>query len=233
MSDKLHEFESDDIRVTWSKQRCIHFAACVRGLPGVFMPGRRPWITPTDAPADRIAAIVTRCPTGALHFERKDGGAAEAVPERNLIEPGRDGPLFLRGDLEIVDAGGAVLLHDTRVALCRCGRSRNKPFCDNSHWSIAWNDDGEVFEGGVKLAEAPPPDGRLRIVPTADGPLELRGPLTVRSADGRVAFDGGRATLCRCGGSRNKPFCDGSHTGRGFRSGAGAAPPPASALPAP
>ena len=95
----------------------------------------------------------------------------------------------------------------------------------NSHWAIAFNDDGEVFEGGVRPAEAPPPDGRLRITPTADGPLELRGPLTVRSADGRVALEGGRATLCRCGGSRNKPFCDGSHTGRGFRSEAGGMSP--------
>jgi CDGSH-type Zn-finger protein/uncharacterized Fe-S cluster protein YjdI len=218
MSDKLHEFESGDLRVTWSKQRCIHAAECVRGLPGVFMPGRRPWITPADAPADRIAAIVMRCPTGALHFQRRDGGAPEPVPEQNTIVPSRDGPLFLRGDLEVTGPGGTVLLRDTRVALCRCGRSRNKPFCDNSHWSIAFNDDGEVFEGGVKPAEAPPPDGRLRITPTVDGPLELRGPLTVRSADGRVAFEGGRAALCRCGGSRNKPFCDASHVTRGFRS---------------
>jgi CDGSH-type Zn-finger protein/uncharacterized Fe-S cluster protein YjdI len=218
MSDKLHEFESDDIRVTWSKQRCIHVAECVRGLPRVFMPGRRPWITPADAPADLVAEMVMRCPTGALHFERKDGGGAEPVPDRNAVVPSRDGPLFVHGDLEILGAGGAVILRDTRIALCRCGRSRNKPFCDNSHWSSGFSDRGEVFEGGVKPGPAPAPDRGLRITLSADGPYELSGPLAITSADGRVSLTGGEAKLCRCGQSRNKPFCDGSHTTAGFKS---------------
>ena len=218
MSDKLHAFEGRDLRVTWSKARCIHAAECVRGLPAVFEPGRRPWITPDAEAADRITAIVMRCPTGALHFERMDGGAAEPVPETNSIVPSRNGPLFLRGDLEIVAADDTVLLRDTRVALCRCGRSGHRPFCDNRHWSAGFADRGEVFEGGVKAGD-PGPERRLKVTATTDGPLRLEGSLTVRSADGRVALAGGRADLCRCGQSRNKPFCDGSHARTGFRSG--------------
>ena len=218
MSDRLHEFDSAGIRVTWSKRRCIHAAECVRGLPAVFQPGRKPWVMPERAGAGTIAEVVMRCPTGALHFERHDGGPAEPKPASNTIEPTRGGPLHLRGDLELLNADGTPLLRDTRVALCRCGQSRNKPFCDNSHLEADFLDRGEVFEGGVKPLEGEP-TGPLRVTVSADGPLLVKGPVTVRSADHRVALVGGAASLCRCGNSGNKPFCDGSHLRVGFKAG--------------
>jgi hypothetical protein len=110
----------------------------VRGLPAVFDPDRRPWIDPNAASAEEIVAVVQRCPTGALHFTRKDGGAAESEPEENTIMLVPDGPLYLRGNIEIQHPDGMVLLHDTRVALCRCGASKAKPFCDGSHTQISF-----------------------------------------------------------------------------------------------
>ncbi len=219
MSDRLHEFDGAGIRVTWSSRRCIHAAECVRGLPAVFKPGSRPWITPERAAAERIAEVIMRCPTGALHFERTDGGPAEPVPGSNTVAPQPEGPLYLRGDLEIVDADGTLLLRDTRVALCRCGQSRNKPFCDNSHREAGFADPGDVFEGGVKPGTGVPAAGPLRVMVRSDGPLVAEGPVTVQSADGRVTLTGGRAALCRCGQSRNKPFCDSSHLTAGFKAG--------------
>src|SRR4029077_19626394 len=68
MNDKLHIFEGHGIRVSWSKARCIHSAECVRGLPLVFQPGSRPWIKPDAGAAARIAEVIERCPTGALHY---------------------------------------------------------------------------------------------------------------------------------------------------------------------
>jgi CDGSH-type Zn-finger protein/uncharacterized Fe-S cluster protein YjdI len=218
VSDRLHEFDGADIRVTWSSRRCIHAAACVRGLPAVFQPGRKPWVIPERGATDAVAEVVMRCPTGALHFERKDGGPAEPVPASNTVEPTPGGPLYLRGDLELLNADGTLLLRDTRVALCRCGHSRNKPFCDNSHLEADFRDRGEVFEGGVKPLEGSPA-GPLRVTVSPDGPLLVKGPVTVRSADGRVALEGGGASLCRCGNSRNKPFCDGSHLRVEFKAG--------------
>jgi len=217
VSDKLHEFDGAAIRVTWSSRRCIHAAECVRGLPPVFRPGLKPWITPDRVAADRVAEVVERCPTGALHFERLDGGPAEATPTANQVQPEPEGPLYLRGNLEILAADGTLLLRDTRVALCRCGQSRYKPFCDNSHRMVEFADPGDVFEGGVKPLAGRPAEGPLRVTASADGPLLLDGPLTVRSADGRVALAGGQAALCRCGQSRNKPFCDSSHVKAGFK----------------
>jgi hypothetical protein len=86
-----------------------------------------------NATADEIAAVVARCPSGALHVERFDGGVNEEPSEPTTVEPQPNGPLFLRGRIRIVDASGIVIREDTRVALCRCGHSRNKPFCDGSH----------------------------------------------------------------------------------------------------
>jgi CDGSH-type Zn-finger protein len=62
-----------------------------------------------------------------------DGGQQEDAPTETTVEPRPNGPLFLRGRLKIVDAHGRLIREDTRVALCRCGGSKNKPFCDGSH----------------------------------------------------------------------------------------------------
>ncbi|MEO5928795.1 MAG: CDGSH iron-sulfur domain-containing protein [Candidatus Kapaibacterium sp.] len=128
-----HEYRIDSIVVIYDQRRCIHVANCVHGAPDVFNPEARPWIQPEHAAADRIAEVVMTCPTGALHFERLDGGAPEPVPEENTIMVAADGPLFVRGAIEVIGEDGQVLLKDTRVALCRCGGSGNKPFCDGSH----------------------------------------------------------------------------------------------------
>ena len=212
MSDP-HIFESKAITVTWNKRRCIHAAECVRGLPDVFEPGRKPWIVPDHASADEIASVVARCPTGALHFERHDGGAAETHESENTVWVARHGPLQLRGALELgTDEDSA--LSETRASLCRCGRSRNKPFCDGSHHPAGFRDAGDVFEGPMGKPAGSP--GPLRVNARANGPLRLEGPLTLMSADGRVRLMGGEAVLCRCGQSRKKPFCDGSHKDAGF-----------------
>jgi CDGSH-type Zn-finger protein/uncharacterized Fe-S cluster protein YjdI len=212
MSDP-HVFPNPAITVTWSKRRCIHSADCIAGLPDVFMPGRKPWITPEDATADEIARVIARCPSGALQFERLDGGAAETPDPECVIRVARHGPLYLRGSLEIAIGGGAVS-HETRVALCRCGQSRNKPFCDNSHRDARFRDAGEVFEGRIE----PPLEGEatLRVTAREDGPLKLTGSFTIVSDDGRVRITAGDAALCRCGQSKNKPFCDSTHKTSGF-----------------
>jgi CDGSH-type Zn-finger protein/uncharacterized Fe-S cluster protein YjdI len=207
--DRLHEFHGEAITVTWSRRRCIHVAACVMNLPRVFEPGRRPWVDVAQATADAIARVVAHCPTGALHCERTDGGPAEAVPAVNSVVATRRGPLHLRGDLEIFDESGARRLADTRVALCRCGRSGNKPFCDGSHSLVGFGDDGAVRTG--PMTSEVTPDARLRVKPEPGGPLHLEGPFSLASADRRTVASGTAVLLCRCGRSGNKPFCDGSH----------------------
>jgi len=133
VSDKLRQYEGKDIVIEYDAKRCIHVAQCVHGLPAVFEKDRRPWVDADGAEADQVAEVVTRCPTGALHFVRKDGGADEPVPDDNIATLEADGPIYVKGGIDIVDGEGALKLRDVRVAFCRCGASRNKPFCDGSH----------------------------------------------------------------------------------------------------
>ena len=130
---KVHEYRGEDILVTYDLGRCIHAAECVKGNPRVFKSGRKPWGDPDQADADEVARVVMRCPTGALHFERLDGGEPEAAPDANHLVLDEAGPLLFRGDLTVETEDGQLQLKDTRVALCRCGLSVNKPFCDGSH----------------------------------------------------------------------------------------------------
>ena len=129
------EYRTGQIVVYWEPQLCIHTARCLRGLPQVFDINRQPWIKVEAASADQIAEVVARCPTSALRFERLDGGPQEQAPEQTTIQATPDGPLYVRGDLKIIDQDRSI--HKLkRAALCRCGHSKNKPFCDGSHWDV-------------------------------------------------------------------------------------------------
>jgi uncharacterized Fe-S cluster protein YjdI len=136
--DAKKDYRNDRIAVSWEPAYCIHVASCLRGNPQVFDAARRPWIDVDRASADEIAEVVMRCPTGALHFERLDGGRQEPVPEETRVETRPNGPLFVRGKVRIEEPSGRVLREDTRVALCRCGGSENKPFCDGTHRRIGF-----------------------------------------------------------------------------------------------
>src|SRR5262252_341093 len=215
--DRVHAFRAPGITVTWSRKRCIHAADCVMNLPTVFEPGRVPWVDPMRGSADAVARVVTRCPTGSLHFERSDGGAAEPVPAANTILVSRNGPVMLRGDIEVLDEAGEVQLRDTRVALCRCGLSKNRPLCDNAHRDEGFRDPG-VLTDETRVEDPGATDARLRVIPRPDGPNELLGAVAIRSADGKTVLAGTRTKLCRCGQSGAKPFCDGTHKRIEFKS---------------
>ena len=215
--DRVHAFQAPGITVTWSRRRCIHASDCVMNLPTVFEPGRRPWVDATQASADAVARVIARCPTGSLHFERSDGGAPEPVPPANTILVSRNGPTYLRGDVELVDERGDVRLRDTRVALCRCGLSQNKPLCDNAHRDAGFREPGALAE--PERVEDPGAEGtRLRAIARENGPIELAGPFAISSADRKTMLAGTRTKLCRCGESGAKPFCDGTHKRVGFKS---------------
>jgi uncharacterized Fe-S cluster protein YjdI len=134
-ADLTREYSGRGIRVQWYAGRCIHTGDCIRALPAVFDSRRRPWVdlSAAEAEAGAVAEAVLRCPTGALHFERTDGGPQERPDAPTHATPIPKGPLYLRGDIEIVYDNGQPIRRDTRMAICRCGKSRHQPFCDNSH----------------------------------------------------------------------------------------------------
>jgi uncharacterized Fe-S cluster protein YjdI len=130
---RLQEYRTEDLAVTFDPGLCIHSGRCLAGAPAVFDVKRRRWIELESGTPDEIAAVIERCPSGALQYERLDGGPQEAPPEGTTVVPLPNGPLSVRGRLEVRDASGNVVKTGTRFTFCRCGGSENKPFCDNSH----------------------------------------------------------------------------------------------------
>jgi uncharacterized Fe-S cluster protein YjdI len=126
------EYRSESIVIRWYPELCIHAAECLRQLPSVFDNQARPWVDLTGASADEVAAVISSCPSGALRFERLDGGPSEEVPSATSVLVQPDGPYHVRGNIQIddPDRGTEVV---TRATLCRCGASENKPYCDMSH----------------------------------------------------------------------------------------------------
>ncbi len=133
-----------------------------------------------------------------------------------------NGPYYLMHDMQATPvsnlrrASGEACATVRGAALCRCGASKNKPFCDASHLALPFTASGEPptqSSEALKMRNGP-----LLVSPTANGPLDVRGNLEICSGTGRTVARVERTRLCRCGGSANKPFCDGTHARIGFRS---------------
>jgi len=213
--DQKFTFPGKQLEVEWDGRLCIHIAECGRSKGELFVGGRQPWCQPDLVEADVIVDVVERCPTGALSYKVKQADAGETAEEANTVTVSYNGPYFIRGDLAIEDATEDMPGVAFRAALCRCGHSKNKPFCDNSHEDARFQDYGAVGEKGEVLSSR---GGKLVIKSLDDGPLMLKGNLSIVAGSGRSAWTGTKVALCRCGASENKPFCDGSHVAAGFKS---------------
>lgn len=213
--DKITKYTGRNIDVTWDSRLCIHIGECGYSEGELFIGGRDPWCQPDLVDDEYVRDVIKRCPSGALCYQDKASGHNEKPAEYNTVQVAYNGPLFLRGDLDIENADDDMQGVDFRAALCRCGQSKNKPFCDNSHLKAGFEDFGAVGESGNKQkAEG----GKLAVTFIKDGPIILSGNFAIAASSGRIAWQGKQAALCRCGHSKNKPFCDGNHKAAGFKS---------------
>jgi CDGSH-type Zn-finger protein/uncharacterized Fe-S cluster protein YjdI len=203
------KYAGPEIEVSYDIRRCIHAEECIRVLNDVFDRDKVPWIRPGEAESERVAEAVQLCPSGALQTPKT------ARPVSNTIRPALNGPLYISGDLEIVDHEGSVMHDDTRLALCRCGASRNKPFCDNQHLEIGFQADEfstlDQAKSGPMTVE-----GKLQILPRENGPYRFSGAFALIGRQSQRKFQSENITLCRCGASNEKPFCDNTHRIIGF-----------------
>lgn len=216
VADGVETVRGEALELSFDTRRCIHARFCVTGAPKVFLANvQGAWIFPDAMPAARVVEIAHACPSGAITYRRLDGGPDESPPPVNLVSVREAGPYALRGQLVLQ---GRPL--GTRATLCRCGASRNKPFCDGSHHDAGFAASGEPATGvaGKPTEMLAVRDGPLHIEPEPDGPLAVRGPIEVLSGTGRMVCRVTQGRLCRCGGSASKPFCDGTHVAIGFRS---------------
>jgi CDGSH-type Zn-finger protein/uncharacterized Fe-S cluster protein YjdI len=207
----IEEVRGKNLVVKYEGKRCIHARHCVLGQPHVFLANvQGPWIKPDDATStEGLVATAHQCVSGAITYERLDGGPREPAPLVNVLRVRENGPLALHAEHEIAGKGQGL-----RVTLCRCGASKNKPYCDGTHKQIGFNASGEPpTQESTPLTSR---NGRVEVRPQQNGPLLVLGNLEICSGTGRTVNRVTRAALCRCGGSSNKPFCDGTHARNGF-----------------
>lgn len=198
------------VSVIFEGRRCIHSRHCVLDAPSVFKantPGE--WIYPDSVPVETVLGVAHNCPSGAIRYERHDGGAPEDAPPVNQLRIRENGPYAVHAALTLAGRDDGY-----RATLCRCGQSNNKPWCDGTHATAGFVATGEPRSGSVDPLAVR--DGPLDVTPLKNGPLQVRGNLEVCAGTGRTVARITEARLCRCGQSANKPFCDLSHLAAGF-----------------
>jgi CDGSH-type Zn-finger protein/uncharacterized Fe-S cluster protein YjdI len=212
MADSIENVRGKRVAILFEAKKCIHSRTCVLSRPDVFVPNvEGEWIHPDAASPEAVAQIAHECPSGAIRYQRLDGGEAEHAPIVNLVRVRENGPLAVSAD--IVLDGNPV---GFRATLCRCGASKNKPFCDSSHVAAEFKATGEPPTAVSSPLSAR--DGALNISAQKNGPLLVEGNVEIVSGTGRTMNRTTKAFLCRCGHSANKPYCDGTHKSVGFKS---------------
>ena len=132
-----------------------------------------------------------------------------------MVRP--NGPLICGSDVQVTiqDADGNIIAQEKELALCRCGQSKNKPFCDGSHKASEADLEQEFTD--EKSEPLPEQHGELVITVKADAMLLIKSPVTLFSRSGQSVTTRTKGALCRCGASDNKPFCDSHHKQCGFK----------------
>ena len=201
---KHHTFGNDHIEVTFDERKCCHATHCFKELPDVFDGAIDPPIRPDNASIDEIIRVVELCPSSALTYKSLNTtNSDEQAPEVNQAVMTPRSPLFMRGNFDVKNEGAM-----TRVALCRCGASKSKPFCDGSHFKIKFNGPIQAELDEVSECES---TGLVKLTPIENGPVAFSGKLTFETRNNSIQFCREKGALCRCGASEDKPFCDGKH----------------------
>jgi uncharacterized Fe-S cluster protein YjdI len=146
--DSVKEFSNGEVTVFWKSDLCIHSANCLIRLPEVFNSKKKPWINIHASNSKDIMKAVDTCPSRALTYLKstkfvtsKPRATAKMKPKFARIQILRNGPALVTGNFIVRDAKKKkIQIENEVVALCRCGGSKKKPFCDGSHQKIGFID---------------------------------------------------------------------------------------------
>lgn len=135
--DVHKEYSNGDLVVVWKPGLCFHAKECVHGLPDVFDPKQKPWIKAENAGIEDLKRTIDKCPSGALSYYSKSAANTEE-PKQNAmnetkIEVLNNGPLMVKGEIEVIHTDGSTEKKTRNTAFCRCGKTGNIPYCDGSH----------------------------------------------------------------------------------------------------
>jgi uncharacterized Fe-S cluster protein YjdI len=136
----VKQYKNDEITIVWNPDLCTHIAYCFTELPEVFDPSERPWINPQGATTEKIVEQIKKCPTGALTFfyndssKQNDDSQTENDNQTSVkIDIVKNGPAVINGKVEYSFAESGKKVTKEKTFLCRCGKSRNLPWCDGQH----------------------------------------------------------------------------------------------------
>jgi len=146
---------------------------------------------------------------------QKNQGAPRLLEVPNEALVTNAGPLQLTGNITLVHEDGTVQ-YANHVTLCRCGASQSKPTCSGQHLEKEFLNPGKISEASEIAASQRP--SKITLSCIKDGPITFRGRLRLHNQFNQECVKM-RGSLCRCGQSANKPFCDGSHSRTGFKTG--------------
>ena len=136
-AERRETYVGDGVTIHDDRSRCAHAGRCTDNLASVFKLGVEPWIVPSGASAADIINVIKTCPSGALSYTTTADGDAQEEEQTSRVTVSPNAPYATRG-VQVVAGDGALYDQRERQTLCRCGGSRNKPFCDGTHWYIGF-----------------------------------------------------------------------------------------------
>ncbi len=145
VANKVDVYSGNHITIYDNRGICAHRGYCSEELPGVFG-SDEPWINPDGASVEEIIRICQRCPSGALTYALPGGERQLDVEEHHAglkLSPRRfdyDGPYDITGAVIFEDDDDNQPESTEHYTLCRCGASKNKPFCSGEHWHVKFID---------------------------------------------------------------------------------------------
>ncbi|BAX81036.1 (4Fe-4S)-binding protein [Labilibaculum antarcticum] len=146
MKNIKKEYSNGVVTVVYEPDLCIHSEVCFKGLPDVFQPGTQPWVKAEGATTEEIIRQVQKCPSRALSFymngpvDDSEKGPAKAIETGHKVEVFKDGPIMMEGPITLIGSDGRREVVENSCYFCRCGASKNKPFCDGSHKDIGFKE---------------------------------------------------------------------------------------------
>jgi uncharacterized Fe-S cluster protein YjdI len=140
MTEVRKEYTNGELTIVWKPKKCIHAGECVKALPKVYDPNRKPWIIAEGADTEALKNQINKCPSGALSYFMNGEENKEEYALETKVEVLADGPLLVYGTLSVIDKDGNSERKNKTTAFCRCGVSANKPYCDGSHIKANFKD---------------------------------------------------------------------------------------------
>jgi CDGSH-type Zn-finger protein len=138
--DRLDTYRGKKITIHDNRSLCAHAGYCTDGLASVFRLREKPFVDPDGASAEEIIEVVKQCPSGALSYSIENVSETLEISEASIfIAP--NGPYVVKGRVDLLETTRGKGASETSITLCRCGASKNKPYCDGSHWDVKFIDD--------------------------------------------------------------------------------------------